>query len=60
MECQVVSAQEAGDHTVYVGEVLALSVRPGRPLLYHARGYRRLEDEGEASKDPGGSGPDRV
>jgi flavin reductase (DIM6/NTAB) family NADH-FMN oxidoreductase RutF len=60
LECRVVSAHEAGDHTVYVGEVLALSVRPGRPLLYHARGYRRLEEGDGTAKDPGGSDPDRV
>jgi hypothetical protein len=28
-----------------VGEVLSLRVNPGRPLLYHASGYRRLAAE---------------
>jgi len=47
LECRVRWAHDAGDHTIYVGEVLGLSVAPGRPLLYHASGYRRL--------DPGGA-----
>jgi flavin reductase (DIM6/NTAB) family NADH-FMN oxidoreductase RutF len=42
LECRVVAAPEGGDHTVYVGEVLALDVRPGRPLLYHGSRYRRM------------------
>ena len=60
LECRVVSAHDAGDHTIYVGEVLALSVHPGRPLLYHARGYRRVEPGAGRAKDPGGSDRDRV
>lgn len=43
LECRLVAFHPAGDHTVYVGEVLRLEVRPGRPLLFHASGYRRLE-----------------
>ncbi len=42
LECRVVSAQAAGDHTIYVGEVVRLDAQPGRPLLYHASGYQRL------------------
>ena len=61
LECRVVAAHEAGDHTLYVGEIVSLSVRPGRPLLYHQGLYRRLAPESgppEASvaKPP----PDRV
>jgi flavin reductase (DIM6/NTAB) family NADH-FMN oxidoreductase RutF len=43
IECRVVSAQRAGDHTIYVGEVLRLATQPGRPLLYHASAYQRLQ-----------------
>jgi flavin reductase (DIM6/NTAB) family NADH-FMN oxidoreductase RutF len=60
LECRVVSAHEAGDHTIYVGEVLALSVQPGRPLLYHARGYCRVTNGAGPAKEPGGSEPDQV
>lgn len=42
LECRVRDVHAGGDHSIYVGEVLRLSVRPGRPLLYHASGYRRL------------------
>lgn len=42
IECRVSSAHRAGDHTIYVGEVVRLETRPGRPLLYHASGYRKL------------------
>jgi flavin reductase (DIM6/NTAB) family NADH-FMN oxidoreductase RutF len=44
LECRVVAAHTAGDHTIYVGEIVALATRPGRPLLYHQGGYRRLGD----------------
>ena len=42
LECRVKSTHEAGDHHIYVGEVLAVDVKPGRPLLYHDRDYRKL------------------
>ena len=48
LECRVSASHEAGDHTIYVGEVLSVQVCPGRPLLYHDRDYRRLgPGEGE-------------
>jgi len=47
LECRVVAAHPAGDHTVYVGEIVALSVRPGRPLVYQHGLYRRLDLEAE-------------
>ena len=42
MECRVTAAHPAGDHTIYVGEVIWLDVSPGRPLVYHHSGYHRL------------------
>jgi 3-hydroxy-9,10-secoandrosta-1,3,5(10)-triene-9,17-dione monooxygenase reductase component len=42
LECRVKATHEAGDHRIYVGEVLAVNVNPGRPLLYHDRDYRKL------------------
>ncbi len=44
VQCRVRSFHDEGDHTVWVGEVLALAVQPGRPLLYHAGAYRRLPE----------------
>lgn len=49
LECRLTSAHDAGDHFIYVGEVQALCVRPGRPLLYHAGHYRSLAEPAAAS-----------
>ena len=48
IECAIVAAHRAGDHTIFVGEVRELRTAPGRPLLYHRGGYRRLAGEDEA------------
>ncbi|HUG52898.1 MAG TPA: flavin reductase family protein [Vicinamibacteria bacterium] len=45
LECEVRATHPAGDHVLYVGETVAIAVRPGRPLLYHRGQYRRLEDD---------------
>ena len=42
LDCRLVAPHAAGDHTLFVGEVEYVDVNPGRPLLYHAAGYRRL------------------
>jgi flavin reductase (DIM6/NTAB) family NADH-FMN oxidoreductase RutF len=42
LECRLVAAHAAGDHTIFVGEVERLAAAPGRPLLYHAGAYHRL------------------
>jgi 3-hydroxy-9,10-secoandrosta-1,3,5(10)-triene-9,17-dione monooxygenase reductase component len=42
LECRVAAIHPGGDHSIYLGEVLHLEARPGRPLLYHGSGYRRL------------------
>ena len=49
LECSVVSAHRAGDHTLFVGEVQVIRVAAGRPLIYHRSGYRRLAAEGEGA-----------
>ena len=41
------AAHPAGDHVLYVGEIVSLAVRPGRPLVYQGGGYRRLADDAE-------------
>jgi flavin reductase (DIM6/NTAB) family NADH-FMN oxidoreductase RutF len=41
VECRVVGAVEHGDHTVYVGEVIAAGVhREGEPLLLETTGWQ--------------------
>jgi flavin reductase (DIM6/NTAB) family NADH-FMN oxidoreductase RutF len=47
IECEVRAAHPAGDHVLYVGDIVSLAVRPGRPLVYHRGGYRRLADDAE-------------
>lgn len=59
LECRVRASHPEGDHTIWVGEVLELAVAPGRPLLYHASAYRRL-DGGEGAEETGARAPDRV
>jgi flavin reductase (DIM6/NTAB) family NADH-FMN oxidoreductase RutF len=47
LDCRVVVTYQAGNHTVYIGEVLAVkSADAGQPLLYYNRDYRRLHLEG--------------
>jgi flavin reductase (DIM6/NTAB) family NADH-FMN oxidoreductase RutF len=46
IECRVKAAYEGGDHTIFVGEVLALEPHEGEPLLYFARAYRNLSVPG--------------
>jgi flavin reductase (DIM6/NTAB) family NADH-FMN oxidoreductase RutF len=46
LDCTLVTAHEAGDHLIFIGEVAALGVDPeSRPLLFHGSGYRQLSDE---------------
>lgn len=43
-DCRVVQAIEAGDHTIYVGQVEEASVADGasQPLLYYQGRYRKM------------------
>ncbi len=43
MVARVIDAHEAGDHTLYIGEVEYLNYLDGRPLLYYAGGYNHLK-----------------
>lgn len=40
LDCSVVGAYEAGDHTIFVGEVREVTVSEGAPLLYFRGRYR--------------------
>ncbi|HEX7242967.1 MAG TPA: flavin reductase family protein [Longimicrobiaceae bacterium] len=42
LECRVVEALPGGDHTVFMGEVVAADAREGTPLLYYRGGYGRF------------------
>ena len=43
IECVLVAQHEAGDHTVFIGEVERATARDARPLLYYRGGYAQLE-----------------
>ncbi len=53
VECRVRSFHDEGDHAVWVGEVRALAVHPGRPLLHHAGAYGTFEAAGRTGKADG-------
>jgi flavin reductase (DIM6/NTAB) family NADH-FMN oxidoreductase RutF len=42
IDCRVAAAHQAGDHTIFVGEVEAAETREGTPLLYYRGGYGRF------------------
>ena len=42
IECRVVAAHDAGDHTIYVGEVDSAEAADGRPLLFFRGRYHQL------------------
>jgi len=42
LSCRTVEVVAGGDHEVFIAEVIAVETRPGEPLLYFDRGYRRL------------------
>src|SRR5690606_15199356 len=41
--CRMHSRLDAGDHTIFVGEVEALRTAPGLPLVFHAGRYGGIE-----------------
>jgi flavin reductase (DIM6/NTAB) family NADH-FMN oxidoreductase RutF len=42
VECKLQSAQEAGDHTIFIAEVEDVVVRDGEPLLFFRGKYRKI------------------
>lgn len=42
LECRLHSAQPAGDHTIFIGEVEDVVVREGEPLLFFRGNYRKI------------------
>ena len=48
LECKLHSAEQAGDHTIFIAEVEDVVVRDGDPLLFFRGKYRRAgEDVGK-------------
>jgi flavin reductase (DIM6/NTAB) family NADH-FMN oxidoreductase RutF len=44
LDCRLETAHEAGDHIIYVGEVVGLHLSDGDPLLFYNRGYCGLAE----------------
>lgn len=45
LDCRLHAAHEAGDHVIFVGEVVALAHEPDvEPLVYHGGRYRVVSD----------------
>lgn len=42
VDCRVHAEYPAGDHTIFVGEVVAGDAREGAPLIYYRGGYGRI------------------
>jgi flavin reductase (DIM6/NTAB) family NADH-FMN oxidoreductase RutF len=42
IECRLHSAQDAGDHTIFIAEVEDVVVREGQPLLFFRGEYRKV------------------
>jgi flavin reductase (DIM6/NTAB) family NADH-FMN oxidoreductase RutF len=45
LDCTVRQAYDGGDHTIFVGEVVAAGFENGPPLLYFNRHWRQLSDQ---------------
>ena len=46
LDCRLAASHEAGDHVIFIGEVVALGVEPEvRPLLFHGGRYHFLGEE---------------
>ncbi|HEY7099826.1 MAG TPA: flavin reductase family protein [Terriglobales bacterium] len=43
LECRLHSAQDAGDHTIFIAEVEDVVVREGNPLLFFRGKYRSIQ-----------------
>ena len=42
LDCRLTMTHDAGDHFIFVGEVVDLRLFDGEPLMFHDRGYRGL------------------
>ncbi len=45
LDCRVRSAHDAGDHVIYVGEIVDLRRSEREPLVYFASAYRELSED---------------
>jgi len=45
LECKLQSAEQAGDHTIFIAEVEDVVVRRGQPLLFFRGQYQKIGEE---------------
>ena len=45
VECRVVAAHDAGDHTIYIGEVESAAAADGPPLLFFRGRYHQIDHD---------------
>ncbi len=45
LDCRLVATHDAGDHVIYVGEIVASVTHEGAPLVYWGGGYRTLAED---------------
>jgi flavin reductase (DIM6/NTAB) family NADH-FMN oxidoreductase RutF len=45
LECRLRSAEDAGDHTIFIADVEEVVVREGNPLLFFRGKYRRVGED---------------
>jgi flavin reductase (DIM6/NTAB) family NADH-FMN oxidoreductase RutF len=43
--CTLYDEHDAGDHTLYLGEVVSIDERPGEPLLFHGGAFGTMSRE---------------
>ena len=43
LECRLVQSFEAGDHTIFIGEIERTHIKEGNPLVYYLGDYRKIE-----------------
>jgi flavin reductase (DIM6/NTAB) family NADH-FMN oxidoreductase RutF len=53
VECRIVEAYPAGDHTIFLGQVEALGASAGEPLVYHRARYGSFAVDVDAGVIPG-------
>jgi len=44
LECRLKNSHDAGDHTIFIGQIERATVRDGEPLVYFHGSYRELEN----------------
>lgn len=45
LDCRLVATHDAGDHVIYVGEIVASATHAGTPLVYWGGAYRSLLED---------------